>query len=56
MIRQSGAQSYEQVIQFCRNVNIPLGRMLRLDLMRVIQRNETTNNTDGSANMPEASM
>jgi hypothetical protein len=34
MINQSGARSYDQVVQFCRSVGIPLSRMLRLDLMR----------------------
>jgi hypothetical protein len=38
MIQQSRARSYDEVIAFCRSVKCPLGRMLRLDLMR--QANE----------------
>jgi hypothetical protein len=38
MIQTCGAQSYEQVVAFCRDVGIPLGRMLRLDLMGLINQ------------------
>jgi len=31
---QTGNYSYDQVVQFCISSNIPLSRMLRLDLMR----------------------
>lgn len=34
MIRQSGAQTYGEVVEFCRSTGIPLSRMLSLDLMR----------------------
>jgi hypothetical protein len=36
MIQESGARSYDEVIEFCRSVCCPLGRMLRLDLMRQV--------------------
>lgn len=34
MIRQSGATTYAEVVEFCRSTGIPLSRMLSLDLMR----------------------
>jgi hypothetical protein len=37
MIRQSGAKSYEEVVEFCISAGIPLSRMLRLDLIRESQ-------------------
>lgn len=37
MIKQSGAKSYDEIVQFCLSSGIPLSRMLRLDLMRLIR-------------------
>ncbi|GKY98666.1 hypothetical protein MPSEU_000822900 [Mayamaea pseudoterrestris] len=37
MLVTSGATTYDQVVDFCISCKIPLGRMLKLDLMRVIK-------------------
>lgn len=36
---QSGNHTHDEVVQFCLQSGIPLSRMLRLDLMRLSQKN-----------------
>lgn len=44
MIR-SGNYSKEQVVEFCIQVDIPLSRMLRLDLMRETSKGHSSTST-----------
>ena len=43
MLQTSGATTYDQVVDFCISCKIPISRMLKLDLMRVIQEKLPTN-------------
>jgi hypothetical protein len=36
MIRQSKAKSYDEIVNYCLSVHIPISRVLRLDLMRLV--------------------
>jgi hypothetical protein len=45
MIRQSGARTAAEVVDFCRSTGIPLSRMLRLDLLREWQQHQQQQQT-----------
>jgi hypothetical protein len=38
MIKQSGAKSYDEITKFCLSTGIPMSRLLRLDLMRLLEK------------------
>jgi hypothetical protein len=43
MIQNSNAKTYNDIVQFCLSSGIPMSRMLRLDLIRLVDNNNNNN-------------